>query len=178
VGPDTSIIFATALSQEPYTKNKRYYYNIKNYSEFFEKFSICSSVKVKPLMAEQFLLELGNEKQARELMDRLNSFEMDSGDYFHVGSNLLFLVSQNNNELLVQCRCTKQVPTSASFHNVNNPNITTPFHELFYEMKETKTGVHNPIGLYWKKGLTAQTSTDTSRVKPSQIHYDILEYFE
>jgi hypothetical protein len=177
VGDETTVLFTTALSQEPYLKNERFYYHIHNESSFFENFKIPSSAVIKPLMAEQFLLELPDEGSAITVMDALESYQMDGNQYFHVGSNQLFLVSRDERELLVQCRCTKEIDENAKFHHKEAPDKLFSFYDAFYVMNETKTGVHNPIGLYWTKTKNVSPQVVEKRSKPSQIHHDILAYF-
>lgn len=177
VGEDTAIVFTTALSQEPYVKNERHYYHITNEEHFRKQFGVPETAKYKPVMAEQFHLELEDEESAIALEEKLSKYVMDSNDYFHVGSDHMFLLSREANILLIQCRCTKIVSDEASYFDETNPDEKFAFKDAFYRMNEVKTGMHNPVGLYWFKASVGQPKPDSTRVKPSQVHNDILAYF-
>ncbi|GLX82108.1 hypothetical protein [Thalassotalea eurytherma] len=173
VGDDTAIIFVTALSQEPYTESERFYYHINSEKAFYDTFDIPSDVKYRAVMAEQFHLHANSPEQAKEIEAHLNSFELDSNEYFHVGTNKLFLVSVKENVVHVQCRCTKEVKAEAEF---SSGEQRYTFQQHFYKMNETKAGGHNPRGIYWfkKPGGKQQLLED---VPPAQVHEDTLAYF-
>lgn len=177
VGENTAIVFATALSQEPYIKNERHYYHIINRDLFYQQFSIPETAKYKPIMAEQFHLEMPDEESAIILEMKLEQYVMDSMEYFHVGSNQLFLLTRDKHVLLVQCRCTKQIHLDASYYVKNDSVKKYSFLDSFYRMSEVKTGMHNPVGIYWFKVNGDKLVKHKYRVKPSQIHHDILDYF-
>ena len=50
--------------------------------------------------------------------------------------------------LCVQCRCAKIVDENAFILDKNN-NTKIPFYDVFFKMKDTKNGVHNPLGMFW-----------------------------
>lgn len=177
VGEDTTILFTTGLSQQPYIENERHYYHLVNKDSFFQQFNIPQNTKYKPLMAQQFHLEMTDSAAAVKLEEELSHYVMDSMEYFHVGTNKLFLTSRNNNILTVCCRCTKSVKDEATYFYDKSPEQTFAFKDSFYRMSEVKTGAHNPVGLYWLKSGDYVIDTPKGRVKPSQIHFDILEYF-
>lgn len=177
VDSETAIVFATALSQEPYTDNQRFYYNINSKATFFEKFDIPVGTILKPIMAEQFYLEFPSVEAAIEAQNNLDKYVMNSNDYFHVGSNHVFLLERQGKNLQVQCRCTKMVSDDAYFFDENAPDTKTIFSDCFYKMNEIKTGKHNPFGLYWFKDPSNKFITHKENVKPSQIHNDIVSYF-
>jgi hypothetical protein len=177
VGEDTAILFTTGLSQEPYVKNERHYYHIKSDVRFFEKFNIPQNTKYKPIMAQQFYLEMPDEASAIQLEEELGHYVLDSMEYFHEGANKLFMISRNNRTLSVSCRCTKLVKNEALYFSEKSPTEKYVFSDIFYRMKEAKTGMHNPVGLYWLKSREGSLQTHKNRVRPSQIHHDIVEFF-
>jgi hypothetical protein len=177
VGEETAIVFTSALSQEPYTKNERHYYNMLSPELFSRQFNIPAAAKYKPIMAEQFYLEMPDETSALQLEQELGQYVMDSMEYFHVGTNKLFLLNRDRNILSVQCRCTKYVKDDATYFSESTPEQKLLFIDAFYRMDEIKTGMHNPVGLYWTKSNKQLVKSEQGRVKPSQIHHDILSYF-
>jgi len=144
----TVIAFVTALSQKPYLESQRYYYHINNFDVFLEKLKITQVVKYKPIMAEQFHLECQSEEEAIKLLKHLESFDMDSNKYFHVGTNQVLLVTREGINVHVQCRCTKETSPAAKIINKMD-NTELDFSDIFYEMDELKTGMHDPHGMFW-----------------------------
>lgn len=177
VDEGTSILFTTALSQEPYLRTERYYYHIRDNSKFFDMFDVPASASLKPIMAEQFILDMPDEESALVLKSNLEAYNMDSGGYFHVGTDQLFLVNVQGNSLTVQCRCTKKVDHGATFHHADFPSELFKFDEMFYEMNEIKTGMHNPTGMYWSRDVKTSNRKEGKPVAPSKVHHDILSFF-
>jgi hypothetical protein len=64
IGTDTKYIIATGLSQKLYDR-KKYYYRIKDYKIFLNKFSIKFN-KVSPRMSRDFLIEFNSKEDATE----------------------------------------------------------------------------------------------------------------
>jgi len=145
---NTVIAFVTALSQKPYLESQRYYYHINNFDVFLEKFKISQIIKYKPIMAEQFHLECQSEAEAIKLVKHLENFDMDSNEYFHVGTNQVLLVDREGVNVHLQCRCTRETSPSAKIINKND-NTEIDFNDVFYEMNELKTGMHDPHGMFW-----------------------------
>jgi len=177
VEPDTGILFATALSQQPFCDNERYFYNFIDEKNFRKSFNITENTKIKPVMAEQFHLEMESESAADEVAERLATYEMNSKEYFHVGSNKLFLINKNGRNVYIQCRCTQKVDAKAEILDKKN-DTTMSFYNHFYEMPDVKSGMHHPDGLYWFKHAKTFTVSDAKIVKPKDVFDDVLQYFK
>jgi hypothetical protein len=179
VGGDCAVIFATALSQKPYTESLRYHYHINSLEQFLKDMGASFSANYKPVMAAEFAMEFPDDNEANKAVQFLENFQMDSNEYFHVGNNQLFLVTPvGEGRLHVQCRCTKNTDSNAMFFSKENPNEFYSFSKYFYEMGEVKAGVHSPIGLYWFYRPSEAPRDSQNGVKPSRIHQDILEFFD
>ncbi len=145
---DTTIMFCTALSQQPYLDEERSYYRIINEKVFFDKIGLKTKVKYSPVMAEQFHLECNSVEEAKALSEWFQNFEMESEKYFYVGSKKVFSTSIDNLRVNVQCRCAKAVEDTAVILD-KNENRKISFYDVFLKMDDTKTGVHNPHGMFW-----------------------------
>ena len=177
VDKDTAIIFMTALSQQPYTENERYFYSFVSEKKFKDLFLKDYNVKIKPIMAEQFYIECGSSEESQTIIEHLNSYVMDSNDYFHEGNNQVFLVKYEKNEIVVQCRCNKNVFDGASFYNLKSENNTFRFYDYFFQLDETKAGMHNPVGIYWYKRVGGEEFKSGDEYKPSEVHGHIMSYY-
>jgi len=176
IDDDTAIVFVTALSQQPYTETERFYYHISSENVFRQQFDIPASVAYKPVMAHQFHLEASSEKEAQALMDALDSYEMDSDEYFHVGNRRLFHASIQGSVIDVQCRCTTNVREDAMFIDTRDGS-SSKFYDYFYRMNEVKSGMHSPIGMYWFRQPEVPAKIVEDRCPPAQVHHDVLAYF-
>ncbi len=177
VDDNTVIAFVTALSQKPYLESQRYYYHIHDADDFLSKLNIEQPVKYKPIMAEQFHLECQSEEKAIELTHYLQSFEMDSNDYFHVGSNKVFLISQEGLNVHVQCRCTKETPAIAKILNLHN-NTEFNFGDVFYQMDELKSGMHDPHGMLWVYDKSLSPKVFDDPIPLEDTHSIILNMYK
>ncbi|OUS25779.1 hypothetical protein A9Q99_20200 [Gammaproteobacteria bacterium 45_16_T64] len=149
---DTVLVFCTALSQQPYVtsspEEERHYFHIIDDKSFAQSLGITQEHEYIPVMAEQFHLQCESNAAASKLCDYLNEFDMDSNDYFHVGSDQVFLATCDDNTVHVQCRCTKQVKSDAKIiHRISKSELA--FYDIFYHMEDVKAGVHNPKGMLW-----------------------------
>lgn len=173
---DTVICFITALSQQPYLENQRYYYHIASKDVFYQQFNIDHNVKYKPVMAEQFHLECGSEQEAIALMAHLENYEMESNQYFHVGSNRVFHLSQKGNHVHVQNRCTKLVEEGAVIKDKRNGE-SSDFYTSFIKMADLKSGTHHPHGLFWVYDKTQEPKGYEQPIpleQSYQIIYDLM----
>jgi len=101
---------------------------------------------------------------------------MDSNEYFHIGNNTLFLVNEKDNNLLdIQCRVTKDARPDATF--TDGDGKTYKLYDHFYQMSDTKTGMHNPLGLYWFRHPQKSPGLVEESCPPSQVHHDVIDFF-
>lgn len=179
VPADTAVVFATALSQQPYTDNVRYFYHINDEQNLRTTFNIPADMAYKPIMAEQFYLDAPDEDSARALAAELSKYHMVGEGHFFEGSNdELFFVTIEESRLRVQCGCQRHVVADATFRHIDTGERFN-FYDHFYKMQETKAGVHNPVGAFWFKVSAANSIINENlRVAPSQIFHEILNYFE
>jgi len=128
-------------------------------------------------MAEQFHLECESEEEANALLEWLASFEMQSNEFFYVGSNKVFSLSIDSNRVNVQCRCAKFVPEGSIILNKNN-TTTIPFYDVFHKMKDTKSGVHDPLGMLWVYDKDKTPQIIDNPIELEEIKPMILEYYK
>jgi len=167
----TTLVFKTALSQQPYLGFKRSFYHIKNKETFFDTFNINENVIYRPVMAEQFHLECTNEQEAKNLKAHLDTFIMDSNSYFNSGVNKLFWLGIKDNVVHVQCACNKSISKTAKIIFSNGEKLE--FYSVFYEMDDVKSGMHSPIGMLWVNNPSNEHRIN-EEVIPLEESYKIL----
>jgi hypothetical protein len=168
---ETTLVFKTALSQQPYLGFKRSFYHIKNKETFFDIFGINQNVIYRPVMAEQFHLECINEQEADNLKAHLETFIMDNNSYFNSGVNKLFWLGIKDNIVHVQCACNKSVSQTANIIFIDGKELD--FYNAFYEMDDVKSGMHSPIGMLWVNSPSNEHRTN-KEVIPLEESYKII----
>jgi len=140
------------------------------------QFNIPASVKYKPVMAAQFHLECASDEEAKAVSDNLYSYEMDSDEYFHEGSRTVFLAYTDGPVVDVMCRVTKDARKDATFIDNRNGKKYS-LYDSVYQMSDTKTGTHNPIGMYWFRQPQQSPKIVEETCPPSQVHHDVIDFF-
>jgi hypothetical protein len=152
-GTDTTLFFSTALSQQPYLdheeKDGRKYYHLHTKAVLAEKLGLKEPYTYEPVMAEQFYLRFADAAATDRAEAHLTSFVLNHRPAFKDERNRLFNATRKDNALLMQCRCTGDVPADARITSATDPSVSIPFHEVFYLMPAVKSGRHHPSGMLW-----------------------------
>lgn len=142
-GPDTTIMFATALSQQPCLtyeeKGGKVIHRPRDFQRLLETVGITGA-EVAPLMAEEFRLSFGTEEEAQAGEDKLRRLRYRD--------ELAMGVGRRGTDLMCGCRVWEQVDPDAVLR-VEGEDRTVPFDELFYRIDIVKSGMHHPEGMFW-----------------------------
>ena len=139
--PNERLVFATALSQEPWDTTWCTY-RPHDFDRLVEVLGIDPyRAAVEPVMAEEFFMSFPDEPAADEAIKRLRGSR--------VGSEPLFRIEQNE-PLRVKICCAVN-----DWDAVGQAIITLPggdqerFDKLFYRIHSLRSGVHHPDGCFW-----------------------------
>ena len=139
--PDERLVFATALSQEPWDTTKCTY-RPRDFDQLLDSLGVDSSlVSVEPVMAEEFALSFSDQVTADETMRRI-------GECL-IGGTPLFR-SKQSDLLRVLIGCTVN-----DWHAAGDAEVTFPggrrerFDSLFYRIHGIRSGRHHPDGCFW-----------------------------
>ena len=142
-GDDTTLMFATALSQQPcltYEESGgKVIYRPSDFDAFVRMVGIPTPTEVTPVMAEEFHLEFSSEERAREAEARLAELRYE-GDQ-------ALSVSREGTDLLCGCQVWTEVEPDAVLHL--DGSETVPFFETFYKIDMVKSGMHHRDGMLW-----------------------------
>ncbi len=152
-GNDATLIFCTALSQQPFLDYEqtggRHYYRLQNERQMRETFGITQEFTFEPVMAEQFLLRFEDERQAETARQHLLQFKLSEPHAFANGNPQLFHITASDaKSLMCQCRCTGAVSNDALII-ADSLDSAVPFRESFYAIESVKSGQHHPDGMLW-----------------------------
>ena len=137
--PGATFVFATGLSQEPYTGPV-----LRNYRPVsFERllaFAGIAGASVAPVMSEEFHLDFASEDAANAAAAALGALEIDGVPALNVtreGAGLF-------------CGCRYLDPTVLERPLVDRRSgASRPFAELFYLVDGFRSGHHHPDGALW-----------------------------
>lgn len=143
-GSDATLIFCTALSQQPDlrfegTDGKRFY-RPRDFEQLTAFAGIADPHRCAPVMSEEFWLEFASEAEARAGEAALRALEVD-GD-------AAFTVSRRGTDVYAGCRLHGSVPADAKLTHAQT-GASAPFFSLLYQAETLKSGMHHPDGLLW-----------------------------
>jgi hypothetical protein len=152
VGPRTTIVFATGLSQQPYLKYEgsggRNYYRPRSSAAFRDGLGLSIPHTFEPVMAGQFYLRFADTQSANQAAALLESFVVKEGTDEPGPEKMAWHVVKRENALLVQSNCTHSVAGEAVLQSTLTGR-NCPFFDVLYHMESLKSGQHHPSGVLW-----------------------------
>lgn len=143
-GPDATLIFCTALSQQPQTAadaaGGRHYYRLRDPALLTGRLGLRIPHTYHPVMAEQFVLRFPDADSAREAERHLNGFR--------IGPRRAFNITLQDSDLMVQCTQTHAVPETATLRDERTGGDIA-FYDIFYQLANLQSGHHHPDGMLW-----------------------------
>lgn len=139
--PDATLVFCTALSQQPWTETTKCAYRPADFAKLLHFAGVGDAPRVIPVMAEEFELVSASESDAAALEEKLAALTFRS------------------QRLLKAQRHGVSVFTGCAFHNpleganldeiVNGPIGRARFRDLFYQISTMRSGRHHRDGILW-----------------------------
>jgi hypothetical protein len=170
VGPDTTLILCTALSQQAWvdhdTADGGSFYRPQDFERFKQAVGITKPCSSTPVMSEQFFLEFQSDADAEESARTLRAVRM--------GPEAAFEVRVDGPRVFAGCRIHTEIAPDARLC-VGDRHI--PFFDLFYKLKTTKSGQHNPEGLFWIREPDRRHTVAANKVPLGSVAPTILQYF-
>jgi hypothetical protein len=150
--PDERLVFATALSQEPWDTTWCTY-RPHDFDRLLEALGIDKScATVEPVMAEEFFMSFPDESAASEAMTRLRASR--------IGDEPLFRIEQNE-PLRAKLCCAVNDWSAAGQAAVTLPDGRRErFDTLFYRIHSIRSGVHHPDGCFWVQSSAPRRAED------------------
>ncbi|MCX7902362.1 MAG: hypothetical protein N2483_08800 [Burkholderiaceae bacterium] len=167
------IMFATALSQQPYVdyegRGGRHYYRPTNVTGLLEGLGIRPQA-IQPVMAHQYILTFGSEKERREAESRLWRPTVDGKQLFDVAQG------DSPRRLIFGSQIyTRLAPDTKFSLGGGGSQATEAFFAHFYELEATKSGCHHPDGCFWVQ--TGAFREVKERVSILDVAPTILHHF-
>jgi hypothetical protein len=172
-GQDTTLIFCTGLSQQPYLKREstggRHYYRIHGPHVFERWLEVEPAFEYNPVMSDQAILRFGGADEALRVEQRLHSYRLFDRPAFHM--------SVQGADLMVQCNYGGVIaPGTVLTHETSSR--TVPFFEIFYSMDVVKSGFHHPDGMLWVRHPDRTHVIHEDKLSIRSIAPAVLELFD
>lgn len=168
-GGDATLIFCTALSQQPCLTYEdsggKTFYRAHAIDRLLAFAGVDERYAYFPVMSEQFHLRFDGGSQASRAMRQLASLT--------VGGQPALAVSQEGAGLFAGCRIFSQLGPDAVLES-GATGSRTGFFDLFYQAGGIKSGMHHPDGMLWIRGPDRSHSVAAEKVPLRAIAPTIL----
>ena len=169
-GDDTTLVFATALSQQPYLKYEaiggHHFYRPREVAKLLERLHIAPE-RVEPVMTHQFLARFRTEAEKKDAERRLAAVTCD-------GARVFGFDEADPLSLYFGCQLRTQLAADAKLDlGGNEPPLT--FFTLFYQIEGMKSGRHHPDGCLWIR--RGQHRVVTEKVSILDVLPTVLSFF-
>lgn len=144
---DAALVFATAISQQPYVLAEEgdgsRFHRPHDLMEFVERIGLQGVVKATPVMAGQFHLYFESDEAAVAGLALLDGARVDGRE--------LMVSRRNGTDVLTGCALLDAIADEAVV-DIPAAGRREPFGALFYRADVAKSGWHHPHGLFWVRG--------------------------
>ena len=142
---DTRVMFATALSQQPYLKYEHIgghnFYRPRNIEQLFAKLGL-RALSLQPVMTHQFLAQFQNESDAQQARKVLGSLLLDGKPVFGFDDG-------EPGSVYFGSQIRTVVAADSVLKSSSEPDFELGFFDLFYKIEGLKSGRHHPDGCLW-----------------------------
>lgn len=144
-GPDTTIVFCSALGQQPMSKydsdSGKQHFKPTDPAALMRFAGVDDHYTYAPVMAENFHLHFDGEAAAEAARLKLLALRMDGGA-------AVLDVQREGTRLHAGCIVVVKPPEDARM-SVADTDRSAKFYDLFYEATGLKSGMHHPDGILW-----------------------------
>jgi hypothetical protein len=170
VPEDTLLIFATALSQQPYTdydgEGGRYYYRLKDPSGFLQSVGIAPD-ELEPVMTHQFYARFRDPVNLERALTKLQAVRLGDTSVFDV-------IRSGDTGVFFGCNLKKPNLESATV-DLGDGSPEVRFGELFFQLDAIKSGKHHPQGALWFR--TGRHTRHDQTVSILDVFPTLLEFY-
>src|SRR5207248_190400 len=169
-GDATTLIFSTALSQQPCLiyedQGGKSFYRPRDFGAFLAFADVRGYTEIAPVMSEKFYVRFSDERGAREAERALKRLE--------TGGSPLMFVDRRGNEVYCGCQIYSNVPRDARI-GAADPSRTASFYELLYRAEGLKSGMHHPDGMLWIRHPTKEHRVHDEKVPLTAVAPTLLD---
>jgi hypothetical protein len=169
-GDDAILIFATALSQQPFLK-----YENTGGQRFYRPRSIESLLgmvgirpaSIEPVMTHQYMARFDTASEMEDAKRILSTIQVNGEGVFGFGA-------PSEQGIYFGCQLRTSLPPDAGMPMGEGGKIV-PFFDVFYEIEGLKSGCHHPDGCLWIRRGNHQVHEE--KVSILDVYPTILDLF-
>ena len=170
-GSDTTLMFATALSQQPFLKYEsiggQHFYRPRSIEALLQLLRITPE-SIEPVMTHQFMARFKGPQEALEARQRLSAI---------CAGELPVFGFDESSEDSIYFGCKISVPMKADAPlTLKADGAPAKFFDHFYQIEAVKSGCHHPDGCFWIYGRRNQVHE--RKVSILDVFPTILEHFD
>jgi hypothetical protein len=171
-GDHTTLIFSTALSQQPCLvyedQGGKCFYRPRDFASFLAFAGVVEYAEVAPVMSEQFYVRFGDEATSEKSDQILRALE--------TGGRSLLSVERRGKEIFCGCHIHTPVQQGAIVQ-VRGSDRTAPFYGLLYRAEGLKSGMHHPDGMLWIRLPSKEHRIHEEKVALVRVAPTLLDLF-
>lgn len=168
-GPETIVVFATAISQQPCLayeeQGGKVIYRPRELAQLMKFADITEPHTVAPVMAEVFNVHLRSEKDAESVEAKLRALQADG--------RLAMQVQRKGTVVNAKCLLNEQLDAGTTISR-NGSSQVVPFFDLFYQIEDIKSGMHHPDGMFWIRMPDKRHRREEGRVALASVAPTLL----
>lgn len=166
---DTTLVFCTAISQQPYLayeeKGGRQVYRPSSFDALVRFAGVSDSFRVAPVMAHQFHVYLETEASAQRAEDQLKALT--------VNGRQAMAVIRTGLQIFCGCHIYDNLPTTQLL--LGDGGKSGKFFDLFYKIEGLKSGMHHPDGMLWIREPARRHTHHGDKVPLAAVAPTLLE---
>lgn len=168
-GPRDLLVFATALSQQPFLRKEdaggQLFYRPRNVETLLERLGVAGA-KIEPVMTHQYRLRFADRAALETARDLFAALRCD-------GAPVMGMAEPHDDGFVFGCGVSTQIAPEAVVSR-HGSNDTVRFFDLFYQIDGMKSGCHHPDGILW---IATGDGRDMGRCSILDIFPTILSAF-
>lgn len=171
VDQQTLVIFATALSQQPFLRHDdqggQVFYRVKDVARTFASWDL-QAADVQPVMTHQYQVRFEDETARDRGRGLLEAVTLEGEPVFGFGPG-------SRDSLFVGCQIATPVSDDAQLL-FGGRNTAVPFAEVFYRIRETKSAYHCSDGALWLR--TGRHEVRAQKASVLDVFPTLLAHFD
>jgi hypothetical protein len=170
-GNEAQLVFATALSQQPYLRAEKIggkrHYRIDDGKLLAAKLGLGGRYRYEPVMADEFYLRFEDEAAARAAEALLPSFRAG-------GEPPLRVIKREGRDVFAQCKIRKALPEGTMIESADGRPLCR-YYDVFHLVEGLKSGYHHPDGMLWIRHLDRRHREHAGKVPLTAVAPTVLD---
>jgi hypothetical protein len=171
-GRDVTLVFCTALSQQPCLKYEAQggatFHRPTDFRKLADFAGLRPGFAAAPVMTHQFNLQFASEADAVDAEAKLRAVLIDGREALSV--------ERTGNHLVTGSQTYRAIAESTRL-TTRDGSKTIPFFDIFYKLDTIKSGMHHPDGMLWIRTPARVHSRTIAHVPLTAVAPTLLNMF-